>query len=110
MRRVFENALAFASGAVISVLGIFIHNFFLGWFPLGLIVGLTGSVAASRIIGIKYGRRGVRFWMAAGWILLTLRGATFGNGDELLIMANGAGNTFLGLGFLLMVGSIWTRL
>lgn len=110
MRRIVENLSAFCAGALVSVLGIFIHNYFFGWFPLGLIIALAGTVAASSIIGVRFGRRGVRFWMLMGWSFLTFRGATFGNGDELLIMANGAGNTFLGLGFLLMVASIWVRL
>lgn len=110
MRRAIENFSALLVGVVIGTLGVVVHNFFIGWFPVGLLAALFGSVAASAVLGIRSGRRGVRFWFLLGWLLITLRAALFGNSDELLIMANGAGNTYLGLGFLLVLVSIWTRL
>ena len=110
MSRLFGNLFAIGSGILAGALAILIHNFYIGWLPLGLIVGLLGCLATSQLIGVQFGRRGVRFWFVLGWTVIALRAATFGNGDELLIMANGAGNTFLGLGFLLMVISIWVRL
>lgn len=110
MKRFTENVLAIVFGIFISGLGVLIHNYRIGWFPAGLIVALLGTYSASRIIGARYGRRGARFWFLVGWTAIALRGASFGNGDELLIMANGPGNAFLGLGFLLVVLSIGTRL
>jgi hypothetical protein len=110
MKRTLENLFGIAAGIVIGALGVLIHNFTFGFFPFGLAIALLGGFSASKILGERYGRRGIRFWFLVGWTLVTVRGATFGNGDELLIMSNGAGNTFLALGFLLMLVSIWSRL
>lgn len=110
MKRIFENFTGLASGVIIGTLGVVVHNFSIGWFPLGLILALLGSVAANRILGIHWGRRGVRFWFLLGWSLIALRGGVFGNSDELLIMANGAGDAYLGLGFILVLVSIWARI
>lgn len=110
MRRLFENLSTLLFGIFIGALGVIVHNFFVGWFPVGLILSLLGTLAASRLVGIHYGRRGVRLWFLLGWSFISLRGGIFGNSDELLIMANGAGNAFLGLGFLLLIVSIWARI
>lgn len=109
MRRVLENLTGLVSGVVIGTFGVVIHNFSVGWFPLGLIIALLGSASANSALGIYWGRRGVRFWFLLGWTLIALRGGVFGNSDELLIMANGAGDAYLGLGFLLVLATIWTR-
>jgi hypothetical protein len=110
MRRTFENILAIISGVIIGGLGTVVHNFSLGWFPFGVLVALSGSFTASKALGIRFGRKAVRIWFLIGWTLIVLRASIFGNSDELLIMANGTGNTYLGLGFLLVVIAIWTRL
>lgn len=110
MRRSLENLFAIIAGAIIGGLGTVVHNFSLGWFPLGVLVALLGSFAASKVVGIRTGRRAIRIWFLLGWTLIVLRASIFGNSDELLIMANGAGNAYLGLGFLLVVIAIWTRL
>jgi hypothetical protein len=110
MRRLIENFSTFTAGVIIGALGVVVHNFSIGWFPLGLIAALVGSFAATRVIGIYLGRRGVRLWFLLGWTFIALRGGIFGNSDELLIMSNGAGNAFLGLGFLLVLVGIWARI
>ena len=110
MRRILENLIAIIAGVIIGALGTVVHNFSLGWFPLGVIVALLGSYAASKALGIRFGRRAVRIWFLIGWTLIVLRASIFGNSDELLIMANGPGNAYLGLGFLVVVITIWTRL
>lgn len=110
MRLIFENLIAIIAGVIIGGLGTVVHNFSLGWFPLGVIVALLGSYAASKALGIRFGRRAVRIWFLIGWTLIVLRASIFGNSDELLIMANGPGNAYLGLGFLVVVITIWTRL
>ena len=110
MRRFSENLIGIAVGILVGGCGVLVHNFYLGRFPLGLLIALLGSFSASAIMGVRFGRRSIRFWFVLGWIAVTLRGATFGNGDELLVMSNGAGNTLLALGFLLMLASIWSRL
>ncbi len=110
MRRVPENLFGLAAGVLIGGCGVLVHNFSLGWFPLGLLVGLLGGFSASKVLGVRFGRRSIRFWFLLGWSAATLRAATFGNGEELLVMSNGTGNTFLALGFLLMVASIGSRL
>ena len=110
MKRLVENLSSLAVGIVIAALAIVVHNFAIASVPVGLLVGLAASVAASKVLGVRFGRRGVRLWFLIGWTALTLRASIFGNGDELLIMANGAGNAFLSLGFLLVLITIWTRL
>jgi hypothetical protein len=110
VKRSLENPLALVSGIIIGTLGTIVHNLSIGWFPYGLIIALAGSYGASKLVGVQAGRRGVRFWFFIGWLLITLRGAIFGNSDELLIMANNAGNAYLGLGFLLVLASIWARI
>ena len=110
MRRTFEYFLAIIAGVIIGGLGTLVHNYALGWFPLGVIAALLGSFAASKALGIRFGRRDVRIFFLLGWTLVVLRASIFGNSDELLIMANGTGNTYLGLGFLLVIMSIWSRI
>ncbi len=110
MKRALENIFGIAVGVFVGGFGVLVHNFALGSFPVGLVIGLIGGFSASKILGERFGRRAIRFWFLVGWTLVTLRGASFGNGDELLIMSNGSGNTFLALGFLLMLVSIWSRL
>lgn len=110
MRRLFENLFAIAAGVIIAVFGTVIHNYSIGWFPFGVMVAVLASASASILLGIRCGRRGVRFWFLVGWIAIVLRAATFGNSDELLIMANGPGNGYLGLGFLVVLLSIWARI
>lgn len=110
MNRISQNLLALLIGLVIGALGTVVHNFALGWFPLGLLVALLGSASATRIIGVRFARRGVRFWFLLGWSAIVFRAATFGNSDELLIMSNNAGNAYLALGFALVLGNIWARI
>lgn len=109
MTRGLSNIVALGSGLIIGALGTVVHNLTFGWFPFGLIIAIFGSAAASKVIGVRFGRRGVRFWFFVGWTLIVLRAAIFGNSDELLIMANGTGNTYLGLGFLVVLLTIWAR-
>jgi hypothetical protein len=110
MSGAFANLLATLAGVIIGGLGTLVHNFSLGWFPLGVLVALMGSFAASKALGMYFGRRDVRIFFLLGWTLIVLRASIFGNSDELLIMANGTGNTYLGLGFLLVVLGIWSRI
>jgi len=110
VRRVLESGFALGVGICIAVLATAVHNYTIARLPIGLVVAIVGSAAASRFLGIRFGRRGVRFWFFLGWTALVLRGASFGNSDELLIMANGTGNAFLGLGFIVVLLSIWSRI
>lgn len=110
MRRIVENFVGIATGALIGGAGVLVHNISIGWFPGGLLVALLGAMSASKILGVRFGRRGIRIWFLLGWSAIALRGATFGNGEELLIMANGSGDTFLAVGFLLVLVSIWSRI
>ena len=110
MKRGAMNIIALGCGLFIGALGTLVHNITLGWFPLGLLIAIVGSGAASKVIGVRFGRRGVRFWFFVGWMLIVLRAAIFGNSDELLIMANSTGNAFLGLGFLVVLLTIWSRI
>lgn len=110
MRRALENLFALIVGVIIATFGALVHNLILGPVPYGVIAGVVGSVAASVLIGSRLGRRGARFWFLLGWSAITLRASIFGNSDELLIMANGPGNAYLSLGFLLVLITIWTRI
>ena len=110
MKRISENFVGIAAGVLIGGAGALVHNLSIGWFPAGLVLALLGAISASKILGMRFGRRGIRIWFLLGWSALALRGSTFGNGEELLIMANGPGNTFLAVGFLLVLVSIWSRL
>ena len=110
MKRVLESGFALGVGICIAALATVVHNYTIARFPIGLVVAIAGSAATSRFLGIRFGRRGVRFWFFLGWTALVLRGASFGNSDELLIMANGTGNAFLGLGFIVVLLSIWSRI
>lgn len=110
MRRLIENLSTLAIGIVVGTLGVVVHNYSIGWFPFGLIVALAGSVAASGVMGVHWARRGVRIWFLIGWSFVALRAGMFGNSDELLIMANGTGSAYLGLGLLLVFLSIWARI
>jgi hypothetical protein len=110
MRTSIENLFAIFAGAIIGTAGALVHNLALGPVPIGVIAAIAGSVAASLYIGSRMGRRSARFWFLLGWGALTLRASIFGNSDELLVMANGPGNAYLGLGFLLVLISIRARI
>lgn len=98
LERLLTRLAAIAFGALSGALATFIHFAYL---PVGLIIALLGSMAASLLVRSYTGSRLSILFFAIAWTVVVLRGGT-NSGEELLIMANTAGYTLLYLGPILV--------
>lgn len=93
-------------GAAASAIAILLHQ---SLPPFGVITSLLLSYCSIWLIGRTYQSRFLKWIAAIGWIAMTLRGATFGTGQELLIQGDGVGSTLLLLGTLTVLIAIAAR-
>jgi hypothetical protein len=93
-------------GALVGVSGTFLHN---GYRPIGLLVSLLALILGARLVRNMYLSKVASACYALGWILVIVRASTLGNGGEILIEANGFGNTFAFGGLALLAVSQFRR-
>lgn len=102
MRYVFS----LLSGAVTAVIAILLHQ---SVPPFGVIGSLLISYCAIWLVGRHFAARSFKAVAAIGWIAVIFRGSTFGEGQELLVQADGVGSTLLLLGTLVVLFAIASR-
>ena len=98
--------ISFLTGAVTAALAILLHQSIP---PLGVAASLFLTYSAIWAIGRRYQSRLHKWVAGAGWIVIILRGATFGVGQELLVQGDGVGSTLLLLGTATVLVAIAAR-
>ncbi len=87
-------------GAVISFIGVLLHN---SLHPFGVLLALLTTYIGLKFTGQLFGARKFQIIAALGWLLIALRAGTFGLSREILIISNTYGNLFLLGGLLIAV-------
>jgi hypothetical protein len=100
--KVFASVLA---GAAAGVAAIFLHLFLP---PFGLALAIIGTFTTIWAVGRRFGKRRYKLFSALGWIFIFSRGASFGNGKEILIQGNSLGNYFLAISFVAIIAALLT--
>ena len=72
-------------------------------FPLGISIGLVGTVLGIWAIGRVYRDRKYKLIAAIAWLYVVVQAATIGVGGELLVQGDLAGTLLLLVGTLLLV-------
>ena len=98
--------LALLGGAATGVIATLLHQSIP---PVGVIIALIFSYAAVKYCGRQFGHRKYKWIAALGWIAVILRGSFFGEGQELLIQADGVGSTLLLLGTVVVLSAVVAR-
>jgi hypothetical protein len=95
--RVIASLLA---GAATGVAAIFLHLFLP---PFGIALSVIGTFTAIWAVGRRYGKRRYKLFATVAWIFIFSRGASFGNGKEILIQGDSLGNYFLAFSFVAII-------
>ena len=98
--------LALLGGAITGVVAILLHQSIP---PVGVIIAMTFSYVAIKYCGRQWAGRSYKWIAAIGWIAIVLRGSTFGEGQELLVQADGVGSTLLLLGTVVVLAAVAAR-
>lgn len=94
----FRNLISLLFGIAIGISGVFLHN---AYRPFGLIISSFALILATHLLRQMYRTRSSFLFFAFGWLFIVARGASTGNGGELLVEGNGYGT------FLLLGGIVW---
>ncbi len=97
---------ALLGGAVTGVIAVLLHQSIP---PVGVIIAMAFSFVAVKYCGRQFGGRKYKWFAAAGWIAVILRGSSFGEGQELLVQADGVGSTLLLLGTVVVLAAVVAR-
>lgn len=79
-------------GAITAVSGTLLHGSFT---PIGLLISILAIVVGARMIARRYESRSCDLLFALGWIVIVIRASTMGNGGEILIQSDLAGNAYV---------------
>jgi hypothetical protein len=101
--RVVASLLA---GALTAAVAILLHQ---SLPPIGVIASLALTYSAIWGIGRHYQSRLLKWVSAFGWIVVILRGSSFGVGQELLVQGDGVGSTLLLLGTMTVLVAVAAR-
>ena len=96
MRIVYAAITGALMGASATLLHIFL-------FPLGLLLGLTGTMVGIWALGRMWQLRKYKVIAAISWLYIVVQGSTIGVGGELLIQGDLAGSLLILLGTLSLV-------
>lgn len=89
--------VALLVGAVYGLAGTIAHSFTLGWFPLGLILAIIGSVALLIAVRLLTGDRWATLATGAGLLIATLVFSGRGPGGSVIVPEKDPG-AFIDLG------------
>jgi hypothetical protein len=92
------------AGALLGVSATLLHIFL---FPLGLILGLAGSIVGIWTLGRLWQLRRYKVIAAFFWLYVVVQGSTLGVGGELLIQGDLAGSLLILLGTLSLVIAVF---
>jgi len=95
--RIIYAAIA---GALLGVSATLLHIFL---FPLGLIIGLTGTIVGIWSLSRSWQLRKYKIIAAVFWLYIVVQGSMLGVGGELLIQGDLAGSLLILLGSLSLV-------
>ncbi len=84
-------------GAIVGIAGVFLHN---AYRPIGFLVSAIALTLGSYLVKQMFQSKISFLFFAAGWLFVVIRGATVGNGDELLVEGNSYGTSLLLGGFI----------
>lgn len=94
-------------GGILGAAAVLLHS---AYVPFGLILTLLGSGVGIWLLGRAWGERRYKVLAAIGWALVTFRGGLPGNGGELLVQGNFAGNALLVGGLVVLVFAVAARI
>ncbi|CAN2212094.1 hypothetical protein MCEMKE14_01019 [Candidatus Nanopelagicaceae bacterium] len=92
------------AGAVLGACATLLHIFL---FPLGLLLGLSGSILGIWALGRMWQLRKYKVIAAISWLYVVVQGSTLGVGGELLIQGDLAGSLLVLLGTLSLVIAVF---
>jgi hypothetical protein len=101
--RIFVSFLAGAASAAIAIL---LHQ---SLPPFGVAASIALTYSAIWWIGRNYHNRLLKWVGAFGWIVVILRGSSFGVGQELLVQGDGVGSALLLIGTLAVLFAVAAR-
>lgn len=101
--RIFVSFLAGAASAAIAIL---LHQ---SLPPFGVAASIALTYCAIWWIGRHYHNRFLKWVGAFGWIVVILRGSSFGVGQELLVQGDGVGSALLLIGTLAVLFAVAAR-
>ena len=84
-------------GVVTGAAAVFLHLFLP---PFGIALAVLGTFTAIWAIGRRYGKRRYKVIATLAWMYIFSSGASFGNGNEILIQGDSLGNYFLAFSFI----------
>ena len=90
-------------GAIVGIAGVFLHN---AYRPIGFLVSAIALTLGSYLVKQMFQSKISFLFFAAGWLFVVIRGATVGNGDELLVEGNSYGTSLLLGGFIWLLWSL----
>ncbi len=90
-------------GAIVGIAGVFLHN---AYRPIGFLVSAIALTLGSYPVKQMFLSKISFLFFAAGWLFVVIRGATVGNGDELLVEGNSYGTSLLLGGFIWLLWSL----
>ena len=99
--RIGTWVVALLVGAVYGLAGTIAHSFTLGWFPLGLVLAIVGSLALLVAVRLLTGDRWATLATGAGLLIATLIFSGRGPGGSVIVPEKDPA-AFLDL------GTVWT--
>lgn len=102
MRQLFS----LAAGAFSALIAILLHQSIP---PVGVAASIFLSYSAIWWIGRQFSSRSAKWIAALGWIAVLFRGATFGEGQELLIQGDAVGTALITIGTIAVLAAIAAR-
>jgi hypothetical protein len=90
-------------GAATGAAAVFLHLFLP---PIGIALAVLGTFTAIWAIGRRYGKRRYKVIATLAWMYFFSRGASFGNGNEILIQGDSLGNYFLAFSFIAIIAAL----
>jgi lipoprotein signal peptidase len=90
-------------GAATGAAAVFLHLFLP---PIGIALAVLGTFTAIWAIGRRYGKRRYKVIATLAWMYIFSRGASFGNGNEILIQGDSLGNYFLAFSFIVIIAAL----
>lgn len=98
--------LSLFAGAASAAIAILLHQ---SVPPVGVAASILLTYLTIWAIGRHYQSRLLKLVSAFGWIVVILRGSSFGVGQELLVQADGVGSTLLLFGTLTVLAAVAAR-
>lgn len=101
-----KQLFSLATGSFIALIAILLHQSFP---PMGVAASIFLSYSSIWWIGRQFSSRGLKWIAALGWIAVLFRGATFGEGQELLIQGDAVGTSLITIGTIAVLAAVAAR-